>query len=103
MSRRANVERRTNETSIRMALSLDGGGSSDPNEACGDSIVRYEWDLNTDGTYEYSGRTVNVPWADLDQLPQGGTPTPIRLRVTDSFGLSDVDATTLTAFYVGTA
>jgi len=28
MSRRANVERRTNETSIRMALSLDGGGSS---------------------------------------------------------------------------
>jgi hypothetical protein len=79
-------------------LALDGTGSSDPDMSCGDSIVSYEWDLNADGTYEYSGAIVVVPWAGLAGLPQPGIPIPIRLRVTDTFGSSGTDDTTLTIY-----
>jgi parallel beta-helix repeat protein/predicted outer membrane repeat protein len=79
-------------------LYLDGTGSSDPDTAYGDSIVSYEWDLNDDGSYEYSGSTVTVPWSDLAGLPQPDVTIHILIRVTDSFGASDTDTTELLLF-----
>ena len=76
-------------------LQLDGSGSSDPNESAGDSIVSYQWDIGGDGSYEYTSLTPTVPWADLSSLPLGTAHT-IRLLVTDSFGATDTDTTTLT-------
>jgi hypothetical protein len=91
-------------------VTLDGSGSSDPNECCGDSIVQYAWDLNNNGIFGESqgGQTepvtpdpvVMVSSATLSafNLTQTGTPFTIRLRVTDSGGLSGQDTTTLTIF-----
>jgi hypothetical protein len=79
-------------------LSLDGTASYDPDAAYGDSIVLYEWDMNDDGSYEYSGASLTIPWADLAGLPQPGVPIPIRLRVTDSFGATDSIAASLTIY-----
>jgi len=71
-------------------LLLDGSGSSDPDAACGDGIVSYEWsyewDLDNDGEFDYTGPTVSVPWADISGLPQPGVVNPITLRVSDAFG-----------------
>ncbi len=80
-------------------LVLDGSATSDLDLPSGDAIVRYEWDFDSDGSYEYSdtSATVTVPWADLATRPSS-TPIPIRLRVTDSFGDTDEDATTLTIY-----
>ena len=83
---------------VGQELTLDGRGSSDPNAACGDSIVNYEWDLNGDGTYEYLGATTVVPWAALQSLPQPGAAIPVRLRVTDSFGAAGTDDSELKIF-----
>ena len=68
------------------SLALDGGGSSDPDAACGDAIVSYRWDLGADGSYEYIGATLTVPWSALSGLPQPGMAIPVRLQVTDTFG-----------------
>ena len=76
-------------------LVLDGSGSSDPDEGRGDSIVNYEWDLNADGSYEYTGAEVTVPWADLARLPQHDVEIPVRLRVTDRFGITNTMASPL--------
>jgi len=76
-------------------LTLDGSGSSDPDAGCGDSIVSYEWDLDDDGQFDYTGAQVTVPWVDLAALPDLGVPIPIALRVTDSFGATDTDSSTL--------
>ena len=80
------------------ALLLDGTGSSDPDTASGDSIVAYRWDLGADGSYEYFGATVSVPWADLASLPQPGVAIPIRLEVEDSVGLKNTADTELKIF-----
>ena len=81
-------------------LLLDGSGSSDPNEASGDAIVRYRWDLESDGSFEYdtSAATQLVPWAELQNLPQPGAPISITLEVTDSFGLTDTDVSSLVIY-----
>ena len=76
-------------------LHLDGTGSSDPDAGCGDSLVKYEWDLNADGSYEFTGAAPTVPWSALSGLPQPGLPIPVRLRVTDTFGVTDTDDTEL--------
>ncbi|MCH5373789.1 MAG: PKD domain-containing protein, partial [Planctomycetes bacterium] len=85
------------EIGIGEDLVLDGGASSDPNEACGDSIALYQWDLDVDGTFDYSSATptVTVPWANLSSLPTDGTPISVRLQVTDNFGLTHTDTTEL--------
>jgi PKD repeat protein len=77
-------------------LDLDGSGSSDPNEAAGDSVI-YQWDLNNDGTYtDAAGRTPAISWAALQALGIVAPSTiPIRLRVTDGYGASDIGETTL--------
>jgi len=75
-------------------LPLDGSASSDPNAACGDRVVSYEWDLRNDGTFEYTGATPTVPWTDLSGLPRN-VDIPLALRVTDEFGLTHTATTTL--------
>jgi|GEM_PF-1701412 len=76
-------------------LALDGSGSADPDTGCGDSITQYEWDLECDGIYEDIGVSPTVPWAALAGLPVG-VPVPVCLRVTDEFGFTGADGTTIT-------
>ncbi|MBK7801800.1 MAG: VCBS repeat-containing protein [Chloracidobacterium sp.] len=71
-------------------VTFDGRGSYDPNESCGDRIVRYEWLLNSTSPLG-EGPTL-VP--DLSALAMGATHT-IMLRVTDTFGAVGTATTTL--------
>jgi DNA-binding beta-propeller fold protein YncE len=66
------------------AISLDGSGSSDSNG----SIVLYEWDIDNDGTYDYSSSSP----AQSHTYTLPGVYT-IKLRVTDNLG-STGEATT---------
>jgi PKD repeat protein/fibronectin type 3 domain-containing protein len=77
-------------------LTLDGSGSTDPNDACGDSIVKYEWDLDGDDTYDFTetDAMLTLLWTELAGLPTN-TSLNVVLRVTDSFGLTHTDTTTL--------
>ncbi|CAB5102353.1 hypothetical protein D3OALGB2SA_1914 [Olavius algarvensis associated proteobacterium Delta 3] len=86
-------------------LQLDASGSSDPDEIYGDSIVRYEWDIDGDGVVtdtpsspDVSGTTptATVPWANLSGFWLG-THT-IWLRVRDSFGSGSEDTATLSIY-----
>lgn len=83
---------------VGQQLVLSGTGSYDPDEASGDAIVSYEWDLGADGSYEYTGKTVTVPWTDLQNLPQPGVAIPLRLRVKDISGAMDTNDTQLRIF-----
>ncbi len=69
------------------AITLDGSGSTDSDG----TVDLYEWDINNDGTYEYSSSspTQNHTYA------QQGTYT-IKLRVTDNLGATGVATTTAT-------
>jgi PKD repeat protein len=64
-------------------VALDGSPSTDPNG----QIVRYEWDLNGDGTFERSGSEPSVE----TRFEAAGTHL-VRLRVTDDEGLVSADA-----------
>jgi VCBS repeat-containing protein len=73
------------------SITLDGGGSYDPDGA----ILSYEWDLNYDGiTFDSdaSGQTTSFSTLGLD----GPTTRDIALRVVDDEGASHVSATTIT-------
>jgi chitodextrinase len=77
-------------------VTLNGTGSSDPNEGCGDGIVSYEWDVDNDGAFDdASGPAPAIPWAQLAGMSRG-TPHTVRLRVTDEFGATGTGSTTLT-------
>jgi PKD repeat protein len=56
------------------------------------TIVKYEWDVNNDGIYEYSSSSSPT---QSHTYAQQGTYT-IRLRVTDSLGITDNATTTAT-------
>jgi len=58
-------------------ITLDASNSYDPD--CNGSIVEYEWDLENDGLYDASGRTVDV-YFDYAGI------YPVMLRVTDDEG-----------------
>ena len=73
-------------------LSLNGAGSSDPDQSCGDSIVSYNWLIN--GSIAASGPVPTLTPGQLAGLPTG-TAVPVQLTVTDTFGASNVAATTL--------
>lgn len=84
---------------------LDGWASVDPDASRGDRIVSYAWDLNDDGDFsDASGVTLALSWEEIQQWGMQGPADPatgepantIGLRVTDSFGLSHVDRSTLT-------
>jgi hypothetical protein len=67
-------------------VSLDGSLSSDPDN----NIVSYEWDIDYDGEFDdATGATVSF-------TPSTAGIFTIRLKVTDAYGLQDIDATTLT-------
>jgi YD repeat-containing protein len=71
-----------NPLPLNTAVTFDGSGSSDP----GGSIVKYEWDLNGDGTFETNtGTTKTVS----KTFTAEGT-YDIRLRVTDNGGATDL-------------
>ena len=90
-------------------LRLDGSGSTDPNVACGDGIVRWEWDFDGDGAFggpfDLQGARPIVAWADLAarlRWPADrntGLPTnAMALRVTDSFGATSTTSFTVTLY-----
>ncbi len=74
-------------------LRLDALASLDVDSACGDRIVRYEWDLNADGSVEFSGANAgatDITWAQLvnagiNRVGQFN----VRLRVVDRFGVTN--------------
>jgi PKD repeat protein len=74
------------------ALTLDGSGSSDPNEGCGDRIVKYTWDI-AGGRHVLSGMRPGLSPAEVDALGLGKF--PVVLTVTDEFGATGSASTTL--------
>jgi len=69
---------------VGQMITFDGSGSYDPNEPTGDYIVKWEWDMDGDGQYDdASGEMVQWKW----DTPHSGV---VGLKVTDSFGVSDV-------------
>jgi PKD repeat protein len=66
------------------AVLLDGSGSTDDG-----SIVSYEWDIDNNGSYEYSSASPT----QSHTYTQTGTYT-VRLRVTDDVGETDEATTT---------
>jgi YVTN family beta-propeller protein len=71
-------------------VALDGSASSDPD---GDALT-YDWDLNSDGTFDTPGATPTYAGVD------GPFVQPVSLRVCDPYGECDTDATTITVFNV---
>jgi PKD repeat protein len=91
------------EVHVYNGITLDGSGSVDPNADCGDSIVRYEWDLNGDGLFDIETTlpAVALTWLEIEALVCGGdvmsdVPYPLVLCVTDSRGGTAIADTTLT-------
>lgn len=88
-------------------LAVDATGTVDPDEACGDQVASLEWDLDDDGEFDdLSGAQGFVSWAELGPKlqsprdyptdPRTGLPAVrVRLRATDSRGLSTVASTWL--------
>lgn len=76
------------------SVSLSGSGSYDPDATTGDSIVRYEWDFDYSGPFDVdaSGPSPVFSAATID----GPASRTIALRVTDSYGFTDIDITTVT-------
>jgi len=84
-------------------LTLDASGSSDSNQACGDQIIEYAWDINNNGYYNdpvdivTASQTTVLSWSSMNSLPLGTAQT-VMLRVTDTFGATAVDTTTITVY-----
>ncbi|MEZ4466446.1 MAG: PKD domain-containing protein [bacterium] len=77
------------------SLQLDAAGSSDPDAACGDSIVSYQWDVGNDGAFDVQGQRPGVlTWAALGALGiNRAGDFNLRLRVTDRLGVTTDGAT----------
>jgi PKD repeat protein len=79
-------------------LTLDGRGSTDPDTGCGDSIVKYEWDLDGDDDFDDGeGEQLELTPQAMSalELNDGPAERTIRLRVTDSFGEIDIDESSI--------
>jgi cysteine-rich repeat protein len=78
-------------------LRLSAAGSLDPNESCGDRIVRYQWDLKNDGSYEFDKANTDAFDVPVNQLTALGLQNvgryDVRLRATDRYGVTS-DAVT---------
>lgn len=68
-------------------VTFDAGGSTDD-----EPITRYEWDLDGDGTFETDGQASPT----TTQAYSTAGAVTVRLRVTDSRGVQDVVAQTIT-------
>ncbi|MBH0199685.1 MAG: PKD domain-containing protein [Nitrospira sp.] len=82
-------------------LTLDGTGSMDPDLACGDQIVSYDWLVNN--SIVLSGPTPTLTAAQIDGLPvaspiTGQPQIPVQLTVTDSFGRTATVTSTLRVY-----
>ena len=68
-------------------LLLDASHSYDPDQEFGDSIAQYEWDLDGDGTFDFSSGTpiLSLLSSQYAGLLAGGT-NAAQLRVTDTIG-----------------
>lgn len=78
-------------------LFMDGSASFDPDEAVGDSIVSWEWDVTGDATYDFTGETFNATWAQLVAAGvEHGNVYNLALRVTDEMGAQHVQTTLFT-------
>ena len=75
-------------------LTLDGTHSYDPNAPV-DQIVSYDWLVNN--TIALTGATPTLTAAQIDALGVSSF-IPIRLTVTDSFGLTDIGTSYLTVY-----
>jgi hypothetical protein len=64
-----------NPSVVNQMVTLDGSKSFHQDGTKG--IVKWEWDINNDGTFEKSGPVVNASWAALGNYP-------VTLRVTDN-------------------
>lgn len=71
------------------SVQLTASASSDPDTAHGDSIVLYEWDLQSDGAMDATGATT------LFQAGRSLGNRTVNLRVTDSHGAMDEATTTV--------
>ena len=95
---------------IGSSVTMDGSASkfdddtqtNDEAVNWGDSIVKWEWDLNLDNTYDVLGKQIYVSWAQLTALgldipsaDEGYAVNTVRLRVTDSLGESHSETTRL--------
>ncbi|MFK7925208.1 MAG: malectin domain-containing carbohydrate-binding protein [Bacteroidia bacterium] len=77
-------------------LILDGSGSSDPDAACGDNIVSYEWELNGDASFDdATGAQPTITALVLGTLGLGVGTHTVELRVTDSQGLQNTSSVSL--------
>ena len=71
------------------SIQLNGTASADPDAACADSIVSYEWDLNNDTTFDITGATPTVTYTQLTSLGLVVGSNVIKLRVTDTHAAVD--------------
>jgi hypothetical protein len=82
-------------------LRLDGSGSYDPDEGCGDQINSYMWDLDGNGIFDdANGEFVTLTYVELSAVgisPRIGGVYPVGLKVADMTGrMSMISETTLT-------
>jgi PKD repeat protein len=73
-------------------IALSAGGSHDPDESTGDSIVGYTWSI-AGGIYERTGAAPSLTPAEIEALGLGVH--PVMLSITDSFGATATAMTTL--------
>ncbi len=73
---------------------LDGSGSSDPDESAGDSIVSYQWLVA--GSIVLTGVTPTLTAAQVDALGLGTY--AVELTVTDTFGATGTASSTLSVY-----
>ncbi len=85
---------------VNQSLTLDASASSDPDVDCGDSIVSYQWDLDSDGQFDDAvGVHPTLSWASLQALGVAGLgPHTIGLQVADEFGVTDTDSSQFVIF-----
>ncbi|MEW6328674.1 MAG: PKD domain-containing protein, partial [Candidatus Micrarchaeota archaeon] len=69
-------------------VTLNGSNSYDPDNSTGDNITSFEWDTDNDGVFEMTGAVVNKTYANSGIFT-------VTLRVTDRFGVSSNDTTTV--------
>lgn len=81
---------------------LDASGSYDPDEAFGDSIISYEWDLDYDYAtflpdWSLTDPMLTLTFAEYEPIFLSTGTFDVALRVTDSYLAWDMDYTIVTA------
>lgn len=96
--------------SVGEVVTLNGSGSTDINacpvgtpghpECLGDSIVKYEWDIDGDGLYGTDDSPADPVGVTATFSASVANTYPIGLRVTDSFGKTAAQSTNVTTVAV---